>query len=79
MKGTLVLINVAGPFTTEVSQTLKIRNPNHAPVAFKVHSYTLLLWPRAMANLYIYRSRQPRRNSMSRKLLSIRHHYMLTS
>ncbi|ESZ97578.1 hypothetical protein SBOR_2035 [Sclerotinia borealis F-4128] len=24
------------PFTTEVSQTLRIRNPNHTPVAFKV-------------------------------------------
>lgn len=24
------------PFTTEVSQTLRIKNPNHAPVAFKV-------------------------------------------
>lgn len=25
-----------GPFTSEVSQTLKIKNANHTPVAFKV-------------------------------------------
>jgi hypothetical protein len=30
-----------GPFTTEVSQVLKIRNGNHTPVAFKVGSSRL--------------------------------------
>jgi hypothetical protein len=28
-----------GPFTNEVSQILKIRNPNHNPVAFKVRLF----------------------------------------
>lgn len=27
------------PFTVEVSQILKIKNPNHVPVAFKVRYY----------------------------------------
>lgn len=50
-----------GPFTSEVSQTLKIRNPNHAPVAFKVSPY------RAITHgcpLTYSRSKQRHPNSM---------------
>jgi hypothetical protein len=31
-----ILKPFTGPFTGEVTQTLKIKNPNHTPVAFKV-------------------------------------------
>lgn len=42
-----------GPFTSEVSQILKIRNTNHTPVAFKVR--------RSPPTGQVYRALQPNR------------------
>jgi hypothetical protein len=36
MKSRLLIAGITGPFTVEVSQTLRLRNPNQDPVSFKV-------------------------------------------
>jgi hypothetical protein len=55
-----------GPFTSEVSQTLKIRNANHTPVAFKVSSLRLCgdLYGKILTKWVCYRLKQLPQNSM---------------
>jgi hypothetical protein len=36
VKGRLLIAAITGPFTVEVSQTLRLRNTNQDPVSFKV-------------------------------------------
>ena len=57
-----------GPFTTEVAQILKIRNPNQTPVAFKVCPHNISKVKILGSNVAMNRSRPLHQNSMALEL-----------
>lgn len=67
-----------GPFTTEVSQSLKIKNTNRTPIAFKVRSCLLLcyIYTHLLTMYSIYRSRPPPPSSTAPSQDMPRHHLL---